>query len=447
MKKKRNLIGVCLVAVLMLALTVIGYAAGDGEAAPEYGAWCLVPPLVTIVLAFVTKQTIISMFIGIWVGATIIHHFNPIDGLIGSFTGYLVPSIADSWNAGMLIIMALIGGFMYMLSACGGAEAFGRWAEKVANNRKKSQLLAWIAPFVFIFNQGCLLVGVIMRPVTDKTHISRVKLAYITDAMGAPLVSMSPISDNGVYLVGLLAAEIAAMAGVKAYIADPVVVDEMEEVARLSGHPDCPRRSIFHALNQKATARLHCDRIGIVYEKANLVVAHLGGGISVAAHKQGRVVDVNNALDGDGPFAPERAGSLPAGEFADLCFSGRYTRREVQKMLAGQGGLVAHLGTNSMMQVSERIVQGDEKARLVAEAMCYGISKQIGAMAAAMCGRVDAVILTGGIAHNEFVVRYIEQHCSFIAPVSVYPGENELESLVANALVVLRGTIVPKVYA
>ena len=243
------------------------------------------------------------------------------------------------------------------------------------------------------------------------------------------------------------AAEIAAMAGVKAYIADPVVVDEMEDVARLSGHPDCPRKSIFHALNQKATARLHCDRIGIVYEKANLVVAHLGGGISVAAHKQGRVVDVNNALDGDGPFAPERAGSLPAGEFADLCFSGRYTRREVQKMLAGQGGLVAHLGTNSMMQVSERIAQGDEKARLVAEAMCYGISKQIGAMAAAMCGRVDAVILTGGIAHNEFVVRYIEQHCSFIAPVSVYPGENELESLVANALVVLRGTIVPKVYA
>ena len=162
---------------------------------------------------------IISMFIGIWVGATIIHHFNPIDGLIGSFTGYLVPSIADSWNAGMLIIMALIGGFMYMLSACGGAEAFGRWAEKVANNRKKSQLLAWIAPFVFIFNQGCLLVGVIMRPVTDKTHISRVKLAYITDAMGAPLVSMSPISDNGVYLVGLLAAEIAALnlTGVGAY--------------------------------------------------------------------------------------------------------------------------------------------------------------------------------------------------------------------------------------
>ena len=253
--------------------------------------------------------------------------------------------------------------------------------------------------------------GGLVRPIPAGVY-------EVNEAMRRDLTNAT--MEHASNLGGLLAAEIAAMAGVKAYIADPVVVDEMEDVARLSGHPDCPRKSIFHALNQKATARLHCDRIGIVYEKANLVVAHLGGGISVAAHKQGRVVDVNNALDGDGPFAPERAGSLPAGEFADLCFSGRYTRREVQKMLAGQGGRVAHLGT---------------------------ISKQIGAMAAAMCGRVDAVILTGGIAHNEFVVRYIEQHCSFIAPVSVYPGENELESLVANALVVLRGTIVPKVYA
>ena len=213
--------------------------------------------------------------------------------------------------------------------------------------------------------------GGLVRPIPAGVY-------EVNEAMRRDLTNAT--MEHASNLGGLLAAEIAAMAGVKAYIADPVVVDEMEDVARLSGHP-------------------------------------------------------------------ERAGSLPAGEFADLCFSGRYTRREVQKMLAGQGGLVAHLGTNSMMQVSERIAQGDEKARLVAEAMCYGISKQIGAMAAAMCGRVDAVILTGGIAHNEFVVRYIEQHCSFIAPVSVYPGENELESLVANALVVLRGTIVPKVYA
>lgn len=245
-------------------------------------------------------------------------------------------------------------------------------------------------------------------------------------------------------LGGLLASEIAAMVGVKAYIADPVVVDEMEDVARLSGLPQCPRRSVFHALNQKATARLHCDRTGIVYENASLVVAHLGGGISVAAHKQGRVVDVNNALDGDGPFAPERAGGIPAAELADLCYSGRYTRHEIQQMLAGKGGLVAHLGTNS---VKDAIESGDEHARQVIEAMCYSVAKQIGAMAAALSGKVDAVVLTGGIAHNARIVGYLREHCCFIAPVAVYPGENELESLATNALVVLRGVITPKIYA
>lgn len=213
---KKQYLRVLLATLVMLitftalkALPVL--ASSGGEEIVDYGALCLIPPIVTIALAFITKQTIISMFLGIWVGATIINRFNPLDGLIGSFKQFMIPQIADSWNAGMLVIMALIGGFMYMLSACGGAEAFGLWAKKVANSPKKGQLLAWFAPFVFIFNQGCLLVGVIMRPVTDKMKISRVKLAYITDAMGAPLVSMSPISDNGVYLVGLLAAEIAAL--------------------------------------------------------------------------------------------------------------------------------------------------------------------------------------------------------------------------------------------
>ena len=269
------------------------------------------------------------------------------------------------------------------------AEQIARYANIIDQlDWRREMILTALSEHGFDIMQLSAVIGRggLVRPIPAGVY-------EVNEAMRRDLTNAT--MEHASNLGGLLAAEIAAMAGVKAYIADPVVVDEMEEVARLSGHPDCPRRSIFHALNQKATARLHCDRIGIVYEKANLVVAHLGGGISVAAHKQGRVVDVNNALDGDGPFAPERAGSLPAGEFADLCFSGRYTRREVQKMQAGQGGLVAHLGTNSMMQVSERIAQGDEKARLVAEAMCYGISKQIGAMAAAMCGRVDAVILTG----------------------------------------------------
>lgn len=247
-------------------------------------------------------------------------------------------------------------------------------------------------------------------------------------------------------LGGLLAAQIAHMAGVKAYIADPPVVDEMDDVARITGMPMCPRKSIFHALNQKATARLHCDRAGLVYEKSNLIVAHMGGGISVAAHKQGRIVDVNNALDGDGPFAPDRAGSIPSSELIKVCFSGQYTREELLKYISSKGGLVAYLGTNSVIQVMERIEQGDQRAQKVLESMCYNIVKQIGAMATALSGRVDGILLTGGIAYNEPVTEYIREHCAFIAPVTVYAGENELEALVANALVVLRGTIEPKVY-
>ena len=247
-------------------------------------------------------------------------------------------------------------------------------------------------------------------------------------------------------LGGLLAAQIAHMAGVKAYIADPPVVDEMDDAARITGMPMCPRKPIFHALNQKATARLHCDRAGLVYEQANLIVAHMGGGISVAAHKQGRIVDVNNALDGDGPFAPDRAGSIPSSELIKVCFSGQYTREELLKFVSSKGGLVAYLGTNSVMEVMGRIAEGDQRAQKVLDAMC-NIAKQIGAMAAALSGRVDGILLTGGIAYNEPVTDYLRDRCGFIAPVTVYPGENELEALVANALVVLRGSVEPKVYA
>ena len=247
-------------------------------------------------------------------------------------------------------------------------------------------------------------------------------------------------------LGGLLAAQIAHMAGGKAYIADPPVVDEMDDVARITGMPMCPRKSVFHALNQKATARLHCERTGLVYEESNLIVAHMGGGISVGAHRQGKIVDVNNALDGDGPFAPDRAGSIPSSELIKVCFSGQYTREELLKYISSKGGMVAYLGTNSVMQVMERIEQGDQRAKKVLDALCYNVSKQIGAMAAALAGRVDGIILTGGIAYNEPVVEYIRERCSFIAPIAVYPGENELEALVTNALVVLRGVITPKVY-
>ncbi len=248
-------------------------------------------------------------------------------------------------------------------------------------------------------------------------------------------------------LGGLIAEEIAREAGVPSFIADPVVVDEMIDEARISGLPECPRVSIFHALNQKATARIYAKSVGRKYEELNLVVVHLGGGISVSAHRAGRVIDTNNALNGDGPIAPERAGTLPANSLVDLCFSGRYTREQLQKLLAGKGGMVAQMGTNSMLDISNRMQAGDEKATLMLNTMCYNVAKNIGAMATVLEGRVDAIILTGGIAHDKYVTKYLTDRCSFIAPVAVYPGENELESLAANALMVLRGETEPKVYA
>lgn len=281
--------------------------------------------------------------------------------------------------------------------------------------------------------------GGLVKPIPSGVY--KVNNTMKHDLMNAPL-------EHASNLGGLLASDIAAMAGVEAYIADPVVVDEMDDIARLSGLPECPRRSIFHALNQKATARLHCHCTGVTYENANLIVVHLGGGISVAAHKQGRIVDVNNALDGDGPFAPERAGSLPAGELAELCFSGRYTLLQIKKMLSGKGGMVAHIGSNAVNKTLEHIAKtGDAHAQLVIDAMCYNVAKQIGAMATVFSGKVDSIVLTGGIAHNALIVDDISERCAFIAPIAVYPGENELEALMTNALVVLRGAIIPSIYA
>ena len=259
-------------------------------------------------------------------------------------------------------------------------------------------------------------------------------------------VEQAPYGEHPSNLGAYLARRIGDLAGIPAFFVDPVCVDEMTEVAHVSGFAEFRRLSQFHALNQKATARLHCERMGWVYEESNLIVAHMGGGISVAAHKQGRIVDVNNALDGDGPFAPDRAGSIPSSELIKVCFSGQYTKEELLKFISSKGGLVAYLGTNSVIQVMERIAEGDQRAKKVLDAMCYNIVKQIGAMAAALSGSVQAIVLTGGIAYNEPVVEYIRERCSFIAPIAVYPGENELEALVTNALVVLRGVITPKVY-
>jgi butyrate kinase len=248
-------------------------------------------------------------------------------------------------------------------------------------------------------------------------------------------------------LGGLIAAELAVMLpGCRAFIADPVVVDELEDIARISGSPLLPRVSIFHALNHKEIARRYAREHGVKYEEQNLIICHLGGGISVAAHRRGKVVDVNNALDGEGPFSPERAGTLPAGELIDLCFTGRFTRDELQKQVTGRAGLAAHLGSTDIPAILDRINQGDDHAGLVLDAMIYNVAKAIGSEAVVLQGKVDAIILTGGIAYSDYVVSKLQSYVSFLGKIEVYPGEDEMEALAMNALSVLKGELTVKEY-
>ena len=239
----------------------------------------------------------------------------------------------------------------------------------------------------------------------------------------------------------LIAYEIAAqIPGCRAFIADPGVVDELNDYARISGSPLMNRICIWHALNQRAIARRYADEIGRSYEELNLIVCHMGGGISVAAHDHGRAVDANNALDGEGPFSPERAGSLPAADLIRLCFSGKYTEKQLLRRIAGKAGLNAHLGTNDVKEIVRRIEDyGDEHARLILDAMIYHVAKAIAADAAVLCGQVDAVLLTGGLARSEYVMSRLRQRIDFLAPIRCFPGEDEMEALALNALDVLRG--------
>ncbi|KAF2958948.1 butyrate kinase [Thermotoga sp. Ku-13t] len=274
--------------------------------------------------------------------------------------------------------------------------------------------------------------GGLIRPIPSGT--------YEVDETMLEELRQAKYGEHASNLGAVLAYEIAKLAGVKAYIVDPVVVDEMWDVARLSGHPELERKSIFHALNQKAVARLAAAELGKKYEEVNLIVVHMGGGISIGAHMKGRVVDVNNALDGDGPFTPERSGTLPLTQLIDLCYSGKYTKEWILKRIKGNGGLVAYLGTNSAVEVQDRINKGDREAELVYRAMAYQIAKWIGKMAAALRGEVDAIVLTGGIVHDQrYMVSWLKDYVSFIAPVLVYPGGNEERALAFGVLRVLRG--------
>lgn len=272
--------------------------------------------------------------------------------------------------------------------------------------------------------------GGLLKPIKGGTYAVNNKM--VEDLKAAQM------GEHASNLGGMIAQEIANQLNIPAFIVDPVVVDELEPVARISGMPEIQRISIFHALNQKAVARRYANETGKPYDTLNLIVAHLGGGISVGAHHNGRVIDVNNALDGEGPFSPERTGGLPVGDLAKLCFSGKYTHADIKKMIKGKGGLVAYLGTNDGRDVVKMIENGDENAKLIFEAMAYQVAKEIGSCAAVLKGKVDAVILTGGLAYGEMLTSWIKSRVSFISDVVIYPGEDEMSALAQGGLRVLR---------
>ncbi len=280
--------------------------------------------------------------------------------------------------------------------------------------------------------------GGLLRPIPSGTY-------RVNERMLAELRNRHKEREHASSLGAILAAEIAGRVGVPAFIVDPVCVDEFDDLARISGLPEIERKSLSHALNLKATARRAARDLGRPYDDLNLVVVHLGGGISVTAHRRGRMVDVNQALDGTGPFAPERAGGLPVGDVVRMCFGVRpyegwnLTYEQMFRKLAGQGGLVAHLGTNSAVEVERRIAAGDDHARLIYEAMAYQIAKEIGGMATVLKGQVDAIVITGGVAHSEMLLGWVRERVAWIAPLMVYPGEDEMLALAQGGLRVLRG--------
>ncbi|MBN1415398.1 MAG: butyrate kinase [Bacteroidales bacterium] len=281
--------------------------------------------------------------------------------------------------------------------------------------------------------------GGVIRPIESGVY-------FINEQMKKDLLE-GKRSEHASNLGALIADDLAKdIPNCKAYIADPVVVDELQDVARIAGHPKFKRLSIFHALNQKATARAYARLANRKYEEMNLVIAHMGGGISIGVHRKGRVIDVNQALDGEGPFSPERSGTLPAYALTKLCMGGKYSQDEIKRMITGEGGYMAYMKTNSAYEVELMAQEGDEKARILQDAMSYQIGKEIAAMCAVLHGEVDAIILTGGISHNPMVVEYIKKMVSFIAPVVIYPGEDEMHALAMNGLMVLKGEIKPREY-
>ncbi len=278
--------------------------------------------------------------------------------------------------------------------------------------------------------------GGILKPIKAGTYIVDEKLLYDLEHSKV---------EHASNLGGIIAYEIAKPLGIPAFIADPVSVDEFEDLARISGLKEIKRLSLLHTLNIRANAYKYAKEKGKNFSELNLIVAHLGGGISIAPIKNGKIVDVNNANEG-GPFSPERAGGLPSIDIVKMAFSGKYSEKELKKLLTKRGGMISYLNTNDMREVLEKVKNGDKYAKLIFEAMCYQIAKEIGAMATVLKGNVEAIILTGGIAYNDEITEEVKKRVEWIAPVVVYPGEKELEALAFAALRVLRGEESPLKY-
>lgn len=271
--------------------------------------------------------------------------------------------------------------------------------------------------------------GGLLKPIFSGTY-------NVNDKMIKDLKD-SAQGEHASNLGGIIAREIADTIGKSAFIVDPVVVDEMEEIARISGIPELPRKSIFHALNQKAVAKRYAKENSKNYDDINVIVAHMGGGISIGVHRKGKIIDVNNALDGDGAYSPERSGGVPVGDLVRLCFSRKYTKEEILKKITGKGGFVAYLNTNDARIVENDALQGNPKARLIYDAMGYQVAKEIGAAAAVLNGKVDAIILTGGMAYGKVMTDFISKKVAFVAPIVIYPGEDEMLALAQGVIRVL----------
>jgi len=273
--------------------------------------------------------------------------------------------------------------------------------------------------------------GGMLKPIEGGTYlVNQAMIDYVKEA---------PRGEHASNLGCVIAKELADSINKPAFIVDPVAVDEMDDIARFTGMPEIKRQSLFHALNQKAVALKAAESLQKNYKELNLILVHLGGGISVGMHNKGRVIDVNNALDGDGPMSPERSGGVPIGPLYKMALSGNYTLKEIQRKNYGNGGMVAYLGTNDGFEIEKRIKAGDKEAKFILEVMCYQISKEIGAGATVLKGNVDAIVITGGLAYDKMIVDLIKERVDFISQVLVFPGEDEMEALALGGLRVLTG--------